>query len=594
MILDIRIDLNVPYAEKDEAKALGARWDRESQTWYAPSGTELGRLNRWLPRDLRGEPTLQASSETAGGKGVALTELLARIKVAIDRGLPEAVWVRAEISQVGGKNGNLYLNLAERNERGDILAQAKGIIWRSRATDITAKFEKATGEGLHADIKILCLARVRFDILYGLDLIIEDVDPSYTLGDLAAKLARIREQLQSERIYDRNKGLPAPVEFVRVAVISPETSAGLGDFRRESDRLHHAGLCEFVFFHVTFQGTDVAASIGVAIDEVMSAHRERRFDVLVIIRGGGSVTDLAWLNDLEVARSLCHSPIPVFTGIGHERDNTILDEIAHRRFDTPSKVALHITQMIRDNAIGALTALEQIRVQVGRILTRERTALANQVERIETSAQSTLRQADDDHRKFMVVIRTATHYQLREAGHSLEAGYARLIGTADQTLCEADLRLKQSMEIIAHRSQLQLGEQMAAIEKAASAISLQAQSAVEAAGRDLRHHHVQIARERRRWLTIASDGLVAIYTSFTSGANSAAEAAKRDIETFARIVVGLGPHATLRRGFAIARDSEDRPITSRESAMRSPEFSVEFHDGSVPVVNRSFEGGSGR
>ena len=184
---------------------------------------------------------------------------------------------------------------------------------------------------------------------------------------------------------------------------------------------------------------------------------------------------------------------------------------------------------------------------------------------------STLRQADDDHRKFMVVIRTATHYQLREAGHSLEAGYARLIGTADQTLCEADLRLKQSMEIIAHRSQLQLGEQMAAIEKAASAISLQARSAVEAAGRDLRHHHVQIARERRRWLTIASDGLVAIYTSFTSGANSAAEAAKRDIETFARIVVGLGPHATLRRGFAIARDSEDRPITSRESAMRSPE-----------------------
>jgi exodeoxyribonuclease VII large subunit len=145
-------------------------------------------------------------------------------------------------------------------------------------------------------------------VLYGLDLIIEDVDPSYTLGDLAANLARIRVRLQRERIYERNKGLTAPVEFVRVAVISPETSAGLGDFRRETDRLQVAGLCEFVYFHATFQGTEVSASIGVAIDEVMSAHLERPFDALAIIWGGGSVTDLAWLNDLDIARRLCHCP----------------------------------------------------------------------------------------------------------------------------------------------------------------------------------------------------------------------------------------------------------------------------------------------
>lgn len=262
------------------------------------------------------------------------------------------------------------------------MAGPRGIIWKGRATGITQKFVEATGEGLRTDIKILCLVRVRFDPLYGLDLAIEDVDPSYTLGDLAAKLARIRQRLVDELLYERNQSLPAPVEFVRVAVISPETSTGLGDFRRETDRLQDAGLCEFLYFDATFQGLDALSSIRTAVSEALAAHRQRPFDALVIIRGGGSATDLAWLNDLELARLLCQSPISLFTGIGHERDNTILDEIAHRRFDTPSKVALHIATAIRDNALAAITALERIKAQVGRILGREQTALDHQCDRL--------------------------------------------------------------------------------------------------------------------------------------------------------------------------------------------------------------------
>ena len=123
------------------------------------------------------------------------------MKGVINEGFPRAEWVRAEISELRGKNGHLYLTLCERNDQGDILAQTKGIIWRNCAEGITAKFEEATGEGLKTDIKILCLARVQFHVLYGLDLIIEDVDPSYTLGDLAAKLARIREKLQQADVF---------------------------------------------------------------------------------------------------------------------------------------------------------------------------------------------------------------------------------------------------------------------------------------------------------------------------------------------------------------------------------------------------------
>jgi exodeoxyribonuclease VII large subunit len=191
-----RIDLRVPYAQKEEAKAFGARWDQGNQTWYAPPGTNLEHLKRWLPEGVLDDDGEPPKPPQESQKGIALTELLARVKGVVDQGLPDAIWVRAEISELRGKNGHLYLTLTERNERGDILAQIKGVIWRSRAEPITAKFEQVTGEGLRTDIKILCLAKVRFDVLYGLDLIIEDVDPSFTLGDLAAKLARIREKLE--------------------------------------------------------------------------------------------------------------------------------------------------------------------------------------------------------------------------------------------------------------------------------------------------------------------------------------------------------------------------------------------------------------
>src|SRR4051812_25169174 len=240
MIAESRLDLTVPYAEKDQAKVRGARWDGENRTWFAPPGTDLKPLKRWLPTGilegtrepipLRG--TEKATSFVETEKGVSLRELLGKVKGVIDEGFPRAEWVRAEISELRGKSGHLYLTLAERNDRGDPLAQVKGVIWNSRAQSITAKFEHATGEGLRADIKILFLARVRFEPLYGLDLIIEDVDPSFTLGDLAANLARIRLKLQETGLYGRNRRLPAPAEFTRVAVISPETSAGLGDFRR--------------------------------------------------------------------------------------------------------------------------------------------------------------------------------------------------------------------------------------------------------------------------------------------------------------------------------------------------------------------------
>ena len=188
MTIATRIDLAVPYSRKEEAKALGARWDGDKRTWFAPAGTDLqGFDRRWLPKGCELDPEsgpspIPQESDVEPEKGMSLFDLLAKVKRVVEHGLPDAVWVRAEISELRGKNGHLYPTLTERDERGEILAQCKGAIWKSQAESITAKFEEVTGEGLKKNIKILCLAKVRYDPLYGLDLIIEDVDPALYPG----------------------------------------------------------------------------------------------------------------------------------------------------------------------------------------------------------------------------------------------------------------------------------------------------------------------------------------------------------------------------------------------------------------------------
>ncbi|WP_435016355.1 exodeoxyribonuclease VII large subunit [Tundrisphaera sp. TA3] len=594
MPIETRIDLHVPFAQKDDAKALGARWDGARRTWYAPPGTDLEDFRRWMPPGFAAAESAKAEAEVpeeaeAGEKGVGLSELLAGVKRVIDRGMPAAAWVRAEISELRSKNGHVYLTLTERDERGDALANAKGILWKTRAAGVAEKFERATGEGLKPDIKILCLARVRFEPLFGLDLIIEDVDPSYTLGDLAAKLARIRRRLADERLIGLNRALAPPVEYVRVAVISPETSAGLGDFRRETDRLQAAGLCLFAYHGATFQGPGAPSSIRTAINEALAGHRRNPYDALVVIRGGGSATDLAWLNDLELARLVCQAPIPVLTGIGHERDGTILDEVAHRRFDTPSKVALHISHSIRDNAFAALAAAGRIETEVARILAHERGAIDAQAGRVEAGAVQMARRAGDESRALRDAARASARSLVREAATTLDLGRSRLIEQAGDARDRAEGLALRAFESIAHRSQIRVEALRSAIARVADAVAIRARNASEAARRDVDHQHGRLECDAKRAVEHAAEALERDRDAIAEESRSRAEEAREAVANLARIVVGLGPRATLLRGFALARDGSDRPITGRDQARTHRAFTIQFRDGAMPVTNPDFQ-----
>lgn len=339
-------ELEVPFLEKDTVKSLGARWNTATKKWFVPAGVDVNLFRNWWPAG-----TALATSQPLA---CSLLTLLTKIKTVINQNFPDREWVIAEISEITNHNGNYYLTLVEYDESGCKQAQINARIWRDKALSLMAKFQEATGSALTAGIKVLLLANINFHPQYGMAVTIDDLDPSYTIGDMLAKIKRIKETLQQEQIFTKNKQIPIPTEFTRIAVISPKQAAGLGDFSREADLLVKYQLCEFVYFTATFQGKTANLELIAAINQVLLAHQAQPFDAIVIIRGGGSVADLAWLNELELARAICLCPLAIMVGIGHKRDHTILDEVANSSFDTPSKVIANIFQVISHNAETAL------------------------------------------------------------------------------------------------------------------------------------------------------------------------------------------------------------------------------------------------
>ena len=415
--------LNVTFQEKDIAKSLGARWDAIEKKWFVPEGIRLKPFARWLDEDYESVSNSQTlddeEKETGAGEEkeddvLSLFELLSQVNLAIKQQLPLPVWVKAEISQVRKLGEHLSVELVEYDNKAQLLARVAAFIWQAQVKKLMSKFQQATGLVLKEGIKVLLLVKLESHAVYGLRLVISDIDPSFTLGDIQAKLNLIRETLKKQNLYHSNKALPKPYDFCRVAVISPEHAAGLGDFKQDANQLTQAGLCQFDYFTAVFQSKEASASIRFCLFEIM-ANTDMSYDAICLIRGGGASSDLYWLNELELAQAICHCHIPVFTGIGHERDNTILDEIAQIRFDTPSKVIAHIRESIYHNALQA-------------------------------------------HEHYQVILSTA-HQSITQAEKSIEQLAGSLYPSVQSHLVQTELKIEQCKQIIEHQAQLHLQQQ---------------------------------------------------------------------------------------------------------------------------------------
>lgn len=267
----------------------------------------------------------------------SLYELNSIIKSALDLAFPEAYWITAEIAECKcNQRGHCYLELVEKDENR-VIAQVKANIWAYDYRKLSHKFHAATGEALKPGIKIMLLAAVTFHEVFGLSLNVRDIDPAYTIGEMARKKREVIERLEKEGLINLNKGLPLPLVPQRVAVISSPTAAGYGDFFNQLDRNPYGYGFLHILFKALMQGQDAENSIISALNRIKD--KKHLFDAVVIIRGGGSAADLSCFDNYGLASCVAKFPLPVITGIGHEKDDTVVDMVAHTRMKTPTAVA---------------------------------------------------------------------------------------------------------------------------------------------------------------------------------------------------------------------------------------------------------------
>ncbi|MCK5068417.1 MAG: exodeoxyribonuclease VII large subunit [Bacteroidales bacterium] len=268
-----------------------------------------------------------------------LSTLLAQVKNALVETLPDQYWIIGEILELHeNRNGHCYLELIEKHPKNDsLLARAKGTIWASRYSMLRPYFETSTGTSLKSGIKLLCRVSVEFHPQYGFSLNITDIDPAYTLGDLARKKQEVISRLRKEGVFDMNREIPFPEVPQRIAVISSETAAGYGDFMETIETNSHGFRFSTTLFPAVMQGEDAPGSITAALDKIHES--EAAFDCVAIIRGGGSKADLESFNHYDLAYFITQFPLPVITGIGHERDESVADMVASYGLKTPTAVA---------------------------------------------------------------------------------------------------------------------------------------------------------------------------------------------------------------------------------------------------------------
>ena len=295
-------------------------------------------------------------------KPLSLYELNHSIRQSLRQSLPDAYWMYAELSEVReAYNGHCYIELVQKAERGNVfIAKSRGTIWANIYKMLKPYFENATGQCFAAGIKVLLQVTVDFHEQYGLSLTVQDIDPTYTLGDMERRRREILMQLEAEGVLTLNRELLMPLLPQRVAVISAVGAAGYGDFCDQLINNPYGFVFYPQLFSAVMQGDKVEESVIAALD-CIAAERDC-WDVVVIIRGGGATSDLSGFDTYPLAVNCAQFPLPIIIGIGHERDDTVLDVVAHTRVKTPTAAAeCLIAQMVA--AADQLAALVNTLVQ---------------------------------------------------------------------------------------------------------------------------------------------------------------------------------------------------------------------------------------
>lgn len=277
---------------------------------------------------------------------ISLLELNRMVRDVIELGMPDAYWVEAELADVRESAGHCYMELVQKDEFGSApVARASAKCWRSTWALVRPHFERVTGERIHAGMKVLLQVHAQFHENYGFSWIVSDIDPTFTLGDMARKRMEIIRKLKAEGVFDLNRELSIPLFAQRIAVISSATAAGYGDFCNQLSNNVYGFDFIVELFPAVMQGEQVEQSIIDALNRINEC--AELFDCVVIIRGGGATSDLSGFDTLSLAENVANFPLPVITGIGHERDESVLDMVANTRVKTPTAAAAFLIDNLK-------------------------------------------------------------------------------------------------------------------------------------------------------------------------------------------------------------------------------------------------------
>ncbi len=366
-------------------------------------------------------------------KRLTLVELNGLVRDAIENALPEEYWVEAELSECREHGGHCYMELIEKDERSATpVARASAKCWRQTWVMVKPYFERTTGQQLRAGMKVLLRVYAQFHEAYGFSWIVSDIDPTYTLGDMARKRQEIIRQLKEEGVFDLQRELRIPTFAKRIAVISAEHAAGYGDFCRQLEDNDYGFKFDVTLFPAIMQGEQVEASVVDALNEIYQ--RISDFDVVCILRGGGATADLSGFDTLALAENVAQFPLPVITGIGHERDESILDMISNTRVKTPTAAAA----LLIDNLLRVLERLDdasqRLSYAVNQRINSQKTRMATLTTLIPTLALQMI--SDQRHRIETTKSRLpiAIERRLTNQKHLLESLSLKLQGFDPQLL----------------------------------------------------------------------------------------------------------------------------------------------------------------
>lgn len=377
-------------------------------------------------------------------KSLSLEELNNLVRQAIELTMPDTFWVRAEIAELRvAANGHCYMELVQHDE-GDgqqIRARARANIWRNTFAFLRPRFERESGQRLEAGLQVLVEVQVGFHPQYGYALSVSDIDPSYSLGSAARRRREILRQLEEDGVLTMNRELPMPCPVRRVAVVSSASAAGYGDFCKQ---LEQSGLpFTLKLFPAVMQGVQVEDSVVAALEAV--AADAGTWDAVVLIRGGGAVTDLNGYESYALAANVAQFPLPVITGIGHERDETVIDLVAHTPLKTPTAVAAWLIAAWQEQ-LEAVAAVEQrLRAAVARQLADARLFLLATDKRLSQSASLRL---------------GAEHRRLQSAHTALATAVVRRLASQQTalTLLQSRLSAAPAQLFARHHHTLELAE----------------------------------------------------------------------------------------------------------------------------------------